>query len=53
MIFRDGIQLFTQPGALPEVGTRRSAQQVRELDMDEVRKQLGDHEHEHSADCNH
>ena len=42
MIFRDGIQLFSQPGALPKRALDDLLKQVRELDMDEVRKQLAD-----------
>ena len=40
MIFRDGIQLFSQPGALPKATLADLVKQVRELDMDEVRAQL-------------
>ena len=40
MIFRDGIQLFNRPGALPKSALDDLLRQVRELDMDEVRKQL-------------
>lgn len=40
MIFRDGIQLFSQPGALPKSALDDLLRQVRELDMDEVRKEL-------------
>ncbi len=56
MIFRDGIQLFSQPGALPKSALDGLLKQVRELDMDEVRKQLDDESaggHQHGADCNH
>ena len=42
MIFRDGIQLFSQPGALPKSALDDLLKQVRELDMDEVRKSLAD-----------
>jgi thioredoxin len=42
MIFRDGIQLFSQPGALPKQALDDLLRQVRQLDMDEVRKQLAD-----------
>ena len=52
MIFRDGIQLFSQPGALPKSALDNLLKQVRELDMDEVKKQLAE-EHTHGADCNH
>ena len=40
MIFRDGIQLFNRPGALPKAALDDLLRQVRELDMDEVRAQL-------------
>jgi len=40
MIFRDGIQLFSQPGALPKAALDDLLEQVRELDMDEIRKEL-------------
>jgi thioredoxin 1 len=54
MIFRDGIQLFSQPGALPKSALDDLLRQVRELDMDEVRKQVAAaHDgHEHGPDCN-
>jgi thioredoxin 1 len=40
MIFRDGVQLFSQPGALPKSALDDLLRQVRELDMDEVRREL-------------
>ena len=40
MIFRDGIPLFAQPGALPQQAVEELVQKVRALDMDEVRKAL-------------
>jgi thioredoxin 1 len=40
MIFRDGIQLFRQPGALPKPALDELIRQTRELDMDAVRDQL-------------
>ena len=42
MIFRDGIQLFSQPGALPKAALGDLLRQVRELDMDEIKAQLAD-----------
>jgi thioredoxin 1 len=42
MIFRDGIQLFSQPGALPKNALDDLVRQVRELDMDEVRRELAE-----------
>jgi thioredoxin len=53
MIFRDGIQLFSQPGALPKSALDDLLRQVRELDMDEVRQQVTQHSHEHGPDCDH
>ena len=38
MIFRDGIQLFSQPGALPKSALDDLLRQVRELDMDLIKE---------------
>jgi thioredoxin 1 len=40
MIFRDGLLVFSQPGALPEPVLEDLIQQVRALDMDAVRAEL-------------
>jgi len=40
MAFRDGILVFSQPGALPAAALERLIQAVRGLDMDEVRADL-------------
>ena len=40
MAFRDGILVFSQPGALPPPALDQVIGAVRELDMDEVRAQL-------------
>ena len=40
MAFRDGILVFSQPGALPAAALERLIQAVRDLDMDEVRGRL-------------
>ena len=42
MIFRDGILLFSQPGALPASALDEVIGKVQELDMDDVRKQIAD-----------
>ncbi len=42
MIFRDGILLFSQPGALPASALDEVISKVQELDMDDVRKQIAD-----------
>ena len=49
MIFRDGVMVFAQPGALPEAALVDLIGQARALDMDEVRKQIAEHA-AHSSD---
>ncbi len=41
MIFRDGILMFSQPGALPRASLDDLISQVQSLDMDQVRAELG------------
>jgi thioredoxin 1 len=43
-IFRDGVMIFSQPGALPEPALADLLKQARELDMDAVRAQIAEHE---------
>jgi thioredoxin 1 len=40
MAVRDGVIVFAQPGALPEAMLESLIEQVRALDMDEVREKL-------------
>jgi thioredoxin 1 len=40
MIFRDGIQIFSQPGALPGHALDDLIVQVKALDMDDVRAEI-------------
>jgi thioredoxin 1 len=40
MAFRDGILVFSQPGALPAKALEQVIAAVRELDMDDVRAQV-------------
>jgi thioredoxin 1 len=40
MAFRDGILVFSQPGALPPAALDQLIQAVRDLDMDDVRRQI-------------
>jgi thioredoxin 1 len=40
MAFRDGILVFSQPGALPATALEQVIAAVRDLDMDDVRAQL-------------
>jgi thioredoxin 1 len=56
MVFRDGILVFSQPGALPAPALEKVIQAVRDLDMDEVREKVAqqraeqqDEQHEEHA----
>ncbi|WP_433585915.1 thioredoxin [Microbacterium hydrocarbonoxydans] len=40
MAFRDGILVFSQPGALPAAGLQQVVDAVQGLDMDDVRAQI-------------
>ncbi len=40
MAFRDGILVFSQPGALPPAALDQLIAAVRDLDMDDVRRQV-------------
>ena len=40
MAFRDGILVFSQPGALPAAGLEQVITAVRGLDMDDIRRQV-------------
>lgn len=42
MIFRDGILVFSQPGALPAPALDEIIGKVQELDMDDIRKQIAE-----------
>ncbi|MGL5809088.1 MAG: thioredoxin [Nocardioides sp.] len=42
MAFRDGVLVFSQPGALPPPALEQVIDGVRGLDMDDVRRQLAD-----------
>lgn len=56
MVFRDQIVLYSQPGALPGNMLEDLLTQVTEVDMDDVRKQMAEHEaedHDHSDDHDH
>ncbi|NUO52203.1 MAG: thioredoxin fold domain-containing protein [Polyangiaceae bacterium] len=44
MVFRDGVLLVAQSGALPAAALDAIAAKVRELDMDEVKKTIADEE---------
>ncbi|MBY8861592.1 thioredoxin [Nocardia sp. CA2R105] len=42
MAFREGVLVFAQPGALPPDALEDLVTQVKELDMDDVRKQIAE-----------
>ena len=44
MIVRDNVILYAQPGALPEQALQELITKARELDMDEVRASISEHE---------
>lgn len=46
MVFRDGILLFSQPGALPAPELEKIIQAIRDLDMDDVREKVAQQEQE-------
>lgn len=40
MLFRDGVLLYAQPGAIPGEAIDHIINEARELDMDEVRREI-------------
>jgi thioredoxin 1 len=42
MIFRDQVVIFSQPGMLPEEALEELITKARELDMDQVRKEIAE-----------
>lgn len=42
MAFRDGILVFSQPGALPSAALEQVISAVRDLDMNDVRRQVAE-----------
>jgi thioredoxin 1 len=42
MAFRDGILVFSQPGALPAPALEQVITAVKGLDMDDVRRQIAE-----------
>ena len=49
MAFKDGVLVFAQPGLLPAQALEKLIQQLRELDMDKVRKEIAAHEAAHGG----
>jgi len=59
MAFRDGILLYKEAGALPKEALSKLVEQVKALDMDDVRRQVAEAEaagaagHDHDHDHQH
>jgi thioredoxin 1 len=55
MAFRDGVQVFSQPGAMPEAALEDLISQIESLDMEAVHKEIAEHPapNEHGSSCNH
>lgn len=53
MAFRDGVLVFSQPGALPAAGLEQVIKAVRDLDMDDVRAQMAHDHHGHEGHDHH
>ena len=49
MIFRDGILIFSQPGALPAPALDEIIGKVQELDMNDIRKQIAEESNKTSS----
>jgi thioredoxin 1 len=57
MVFRDGVLLFREAGALPAAALEELVTQAKGLDMEQVRAEMAahahEHEHEHGPGCDH
>lgn len=53
MIFREQIGVFAQPGMLPASALEELLGKVRELNMDDVRKSISEHQHDENCGHNH
>ncbi len=54
MVFRQGILVFRQAGALPARALDEIVEKSRALDMDDIKKQIEEHEKAHAEGrCNH
>jgi len=49
MVFRGGILVFAQPGALPAAALDQVISGARDLDMDEVREQVAQEQAKRAA----
>jgi thioredoxin 1 len=55
MLFRDGVLLFRESGALPPAALEELVSQAQKLDMEKVKAEIAanPHGHEHGPDCDH
>lgn len=55
MLFRDGVLLFREAGALPPAALEQLVSQAKQLDMAKVKEEMAAHEasHQHGPNCNH
>jgi thioredoxin 1 len=55
MLFRDGVLLFREAGALPANALEELVKQARALDMEQVKAEIAAHEkeHVHGPGCDH
>ena len=55
MLFRDGVLLFRESGALPPAALEELVAQAKKLDMEKVKQEIEQHQHEHQhgPDCDH
>jgi len=50
-VFRDGLLLYRESGALPEAGLENLLEQVKKLDMEKVKAEMEKEHAEHTHDC--
>ncbi|MCK9521997.1 MAG: thioredoxin [Proteobacteria bacterium] len=50
-VFRDGVLIFQQPGALPAAAFDELIEKVKEVDMDEVRKEMAKEQAKQAEDA--
>ncbi len=53
MLFRDGVLLFRESGALPPAALEELVTQAKALDMAKVKQEIAANKHEHGPGCNH
>ncbi len=50
MVFRENVLLFEQPGVMPAAALDQLVKQIRELDMDKIRKEIEEQEKQAEAE---